>query len=187
MFPPGSAYGVRDPREGKIDSASFIANSANVGQLGHGSIVVATSAANGALGPSDGDFESALVDQLAKAGYRTNDQPGAGGQTIEFVVTKDVIQPPEPPRSPVGGTVAAGIGSHGWNGVGLGLNIDLSKPMKALVATRVEARIRDAATHELLWQGRAEVVTRDGDKRWTRQMIATRLTTALFKGFPKPS
>jgi hypothetical protein len=191
MFPPdfdyGPSYGARDPREGKVETATFLANSASVSQLGHGLIVFATGAGNASSGPYDGDFESALVDQLAKAGYRTDAQSGTGGQTIEFVVSQDVVRPPEPPHNPVGGAVSAGVGSHGWGGVGMGLSIDLSKPLKALVATRLEARIRDSATQELLWQGRAQVVTRDGDKRWTPQAIAKRLTTALFKDFPKPS
>lgn len=189
MFPPdyGPAYGGRDPREGQIQTATFVASSGNVGELGHGSIVLAGSVANEAGGSYDGNFEAALIDQLAKAGYRTDGQPGGSAQSIEFAVHHDVMQPPEPPHNPVGGEVSAGVGSHGWGGVGLGLNIDLSKPRGALVATRLEARIRDSATHELLWQGRAQVVTRDRDKHWTPQTIASRLTAALFKGFPKPS
>jgi hypothetical protein len=191
MFPQdpdfGPSHGSRDPREGKVETAIFVASSANVSQLGHGSIVPTTGAGSTANGPYDGAFESALVDQLAKAGYRTDVQSDEGAQTIEFAVSYDMIQPPEPPHSSVGGAVSAGVGSHGWGGVGVGLNIDLSKPLKALVATRLEARIRDSTTHELLWQGRSQVVTRDGDKRWTHQAIAARLAAALFKGFPKPS
>lgn len=191
MFPPDSGYrpgyGTRDPREGKIESASFVASSTNVSRLGHGLISLASSDGSAASGPDEGTFESALIDQLAKAGYRTDVEPRGSGQSIEFVVSHDVVQPPEPPHNPIGGDVAVGVGSHGWGGVGLGLNIDLSKPLKALVATRLQARIRDSATHELLWEGRAQVLTRDGDKRWTAQAIATRLTAALFKGFPKPS
>jgi hypothetical protein len=184
MTPPGPAYHGRDPREGKIEAATFVASSPNAGRLGHGAILLSPGEGNGA---DQGAFESALVDQLAKAGYQTSGRPQSGGQTIEFVVRHDVIQPPEPPHSPVGGAVGAGIGSHGWSGVGLGLSIDLSKPLKALVATRIEARIRDSQTHELLWQGRAQVVARDGDKRWTPQATAAKLAAALFKGFPKPS
>jgi hypothetical protein len=185
MAPPayGGSYHGRDAREGKIEAASFVASSPNIGRLGHGPIVLSP----GTGGADQASFESALVDQLARAGYQTDAQPQAGGQTIEFVVRHDVIQPPEPPHSPVGGGVAVGAGSHGWGGVGLGINIDLSKPLKALVATRIEARIRDSQTHELLWQGRAQVIARDGDKRWTPQATAAKLAAALFKGFPNPS
>jgi hypothetical protein len=188
MFPDGPDHGpvegARDPREGRIEAATFLASSPNVGHLGHGSIALAPGAA--IESPGDGSFEVALADELAKAGYQTGGQQGTD-QTIEFIVSHDVIRPPEPPRSPVGGAVSVGAGSRGWGGVGLGLAIDLSKPLKALIATRIEARIRDSLTHELLWQGRAQVVTREGDKRWTSEVIAARLAAALFKRFPNPS
>jgi hypothetical protein len=188
MSPAGPTYapyyGARDPRVGKVEATTFVASSPNVDRLGHGAIVLATPGS--ASGPDQGAFEVALVDQLTRAGYQTG-VPGSAGQTIEFVVTHSVIQPPEPPHGPVGGAVAVGAGSQLWGGVGLGLNIDLSKPAKALIATRLEARIRDSATRELLWEGRAQVATRDQDKRWTPQTIAARLSAALFKGFPKPS
>ncbi len=189
-FPDSPDYGplqdARDPREGRIEAATFVASSPNASHLGHGSIVLAPGPGSGTPSPGDGNFELAMVDQLAKAGYQTGGQAGTG-QTMEFTVSHDVIRPPEPPHSPVGGAVSVGAGSHGWGGVGLGLDIDLSKPLKALIATRIEARIRDSLTHELLWQGRAQVVTREGDKRWTGEVIAARLTAALFKRFPGPS
>lgn len=191
MPPPGAdygpRYGMRDPREGKVEASTFVANSPNVGQLGHGPIVLTARTASIGNGLDEGTYETALVDQLAKAGYQTDAQPNSGGETVEFIVHHDVIQPPEPPHNPVGGAVSVGAGSHGWGGVGLGLDIDLSKPLKALLATRLEARIRDTATHELLWQGRAQVITREGDKHWPEQTIATRLAAALFKDFPRPS
>jgi hypothetical protein len=183
----GPSFDVRGPLEGKVDTATFVASKGNVGQLGHGSIALAANTDNTAGGQYDGAFESALIDQLGKAGYRTDVQPGAAAQTIEFTVSHDIVEPPEPGHNPVGGGVAVGAGSHGWGGVGVGIDINLSKPLKALVATRLQARIRDSATNELLWEGRAQVVTRDGDKRWTPQSIATRMTAALFKGFPKSS
>jgi hypothetical protein len=181
--PPGylEPYGFRDPREGKIDAQSYVAANAAASALGHGPIVVATT--SGGLG--DGLYESALVDQLARAGYQMNGASAPGGQVIEFVVTHELVQPPEPPHNPVSGGAAIGAGNYG-SGFGLGLNIDLSKPLKALIATRLEVRIHDAASHELLWQGRAEVFAREGDKHWTEQAIAARLAAALFKDFPRP-
>jgi hypothetical protein len=64
--------------------------------------------------------------------------------------------------------------------------VDLSKPLGALIATQIEARISDATSGELLWQGHAEVVARENDKRWRPESIANRLTAALFKTFPRP-
>jgi hypothetical protein len=56
-----------------------------------------------------------------------------------------------------------------------------------LIDTRIEARISDSATHELLWQGRAEVMARENDKRWRPEAIAGRLSAALFRDFPRPT
>ncbi|HNJ48934.1 MAG TPA: DUF4136 domain-containing protein, partial [Novosphingobium sp.] len=54
----------------------------------------------------------------------------------------------------------------------------------ALISTRLEARVRDRASGKVLWEGRAQIVTRDGDERWGDQQVAARLAQALFDGFP---
>ena len=194
---PGYGYseppGFRDSREGRIEVQTFIATSARIAELGHGPISIVAgpgpAAPRGVAAGSDpsigdGLFETALAGQLGHAGY----QPGAPGpgQMIEYAVTRELIQPPEPPHSPVSGGVDVGTSNRG-SGMGIGIMIDLSKPRGALVATRIEARISDTVTHELLWQGRAEVLARETDKRWRPELMADRLTSALFKTFPRPT
>ena len=183
-YDPGPVPSRLYPREGRVQVATFVASTPGAAALGHGSIVISPNTGPNAL--EDGPFEAALADQLVKAGYRTDAPSGGPGQAIEFVVSHELVQPPDPPHSPVVGGVSLGAGSRGWSGVGVGIGIDLSKPRGPLVATRLEARIRDAGTHELLWQGRAEVLSREGDRHWTERDIATHLTTALFRSFPRP-
>lgn len=184
--PPPYTYaeppGMHDPREGKIMVQTFLANSPTTVRLGHGPIMLAPEAAGPTAPTEDGFFEPAIADQLARAGY----QIGAAGtgQTISFETSHDVVEPPEPPHSPVHGGIGMGIGNRG-SGVGLGIAIDLSKPLGALIATRIEARISDSMTHELLWQGRAEVMSRENDKHWRPDLLAGRLSAALFKNFPR--
>jgi len=36
----------------------------------------------------------------------------------------------------------------------------------------------------VLWEGRAEMYSREGDDKWDDQAIATRLAKALFEDFP---
>ena len=177
LEPPGT----RDPREGKIQVQTFAASTPAAGVLGHGSIVIAASPAGQDVGYEQGAFQTALADQLTRSGYQT----GPGSQVVEFVVTHELLQPPERRRNPVSGGAAIEGGTYG-SGVGLGLSIDLSKPLKALIATRLEVRIRNSATQELLWQGRAEVLAREGDKHWAGPLMAQRLSAALFRGFPHP-
>jgi hypothetical protein len=184
MEPPGT----RDPREGKVQVQTFAATTPAVAGLGHGPITINT----GGDGPDMGLFEAALADQLSHAGYQVG-APGAG-QTLDLTVTRQIIQPPEPPHSPIRGGVDVGVGIGGGgrhygsydSGVGLGIGIDLSKPLSALISTEVDVRIQDATTHELLWQGRAELVSREADKRWRPDAIAGKLTAALFRNFPQP-
>ena len=109
---------------------------------------------------------------------------GEEGQTVELNIRHAEAEPAEAPHKPVSGEMAVGVSSRGGSYEALGLNIDLSKPRKALLSTRLEARIRDKATGAVLWEGRADIATRDGDPKWTDQAIATKLAGALFAGFP---
>ena len=86
-------------------------------------------------------------------------------------------------RKPVSGEMAVGVSNRGTM-MGLGINIDLTKPKGALVSTRLEARIKDRTSGAVLWEGRADILTRQGDARWSDQKIAERLAAALFEGFP---
>ena len=69
----------------------------------------------------------------------------------------------------------------------MAVNIDLSKPRSALISTTLEARIRDRASGRVLWEGRADIATRQGDEHWPATAIATRLAAALFDRFPDRS
>lgn len=172
-----------DSREGKVQVSRFLAEDVDIRALGHGPIGV--SAMSGTTGDarSGATFEAAVVDQLAKAGYDTVTQNAGTGQIAEVRVIHDVVRPEEAKRNPVSGEATVGVSNRG-SYTGLALNVDLSKPAKALVSTRLMARIKDRATGAVLWEGRADIVTRDGDDRWTEQAIATRLAAALFEDFP---
>jgi hypothetical protein len=82
--------------------------------------------------------------------------------------------------------MAVSVGNRG-TAYGMAVNVDLTKPLPPLVSTKLEARIRDRATNAVLWEGRAEVATREGDEKWGDQAIAARLAEALFDGFPRAS
>jgi hypothetical protein len=160
----------------------FTAEDVDVTTLGHGPIGVIAMAGGTGDARQGATFEAAVVDQLAQAGYDTVTPGTAGGQLAEVRVTRDVVRPEETKRSPISGETTIGVGTGG-SFAGMAVNVDLSKPAKALLSTRLTARIRDRATGKLLWEGRADIVTRDGDNRWTDQAIATRLAAALFEDF----
>lgn len=184
---PGPARrGAADSREGKVQVSRFLAEDVDVRSLGHGPIGVSAMPGSTGDARSGATFEAAVIDQLAKAGYDTVTQKQDSGQIAEVRMIHDVVRPEEGKRNPVSGEATVGVSNRG-SYTGLALNVDLTKPAKALVSTRLMARIKDRATGAVLWEGRADIVTRDGDDRWTEQAIATRLAAALFEDFPARS
>ncbi len=184
-----SSRGVERDRsgEGRIEVNRFVAEGDAAQALGHGSIAVADSQTQGQdYVPQENRaaYEAAIVDQLVHAGYDTAQARPEGGQLAELTVTRTVLQPAEAPHSPVSGSAAMSVGTGG-SAYGLAVNVDLTKPLPPLVSTRLQARIRDRATNAILWEGRAQVATREGDEKWGEQAIATRLAKALFDGFPR--
>lgn len=174
-----------DSREGKVDADSFVADDA-AAALGHGAITVTTLAGSTAGNSDQAAYEAAIVDQLVKAGYETARPDPDSGQVAEIRIVRDTLVPEEARRKPVSGEMDVGVSNRG-SSVGLAVAVDLSKPRKALISTRLEARLRDRATGKALWEGHATIATREGDDHWSEQAIASRLAAALFAHFPDGS
>ena len=194
----GWRSGERDAassREGKVDVTRFRIEGDAALALAHGpiSVVPATASArtddNEGEGSSPSDprfdatFQAAVEDQLVRSGYDAATISPQGGQIAEVRVVRTEAEPAEAPHRPVSGEMSVGVSNHGTS-VGMGIYVDGSKPRGALVATRLEARIRDRATGQVLWEGRAEIYTRAGDSKWDDQKVADKLARALFDGFP---
>ena len=128
-------------------------------------------------------FEAAVEDRLVHSGYDAATISPSGGQIAEVRVVRIEAQPPEAPHKPVSGEVSMGVSNRGTM-LGVGIAVDGSKPRGALISTRLETRIRDRASGQVLWEGRAELMSRAGDERWTDQVIADKLAAGLFDGFP---
>lgn len=180
-----------DSREGKIETTRFRVEGDAALALAHGPITVVPMAADDisseggdvqALVPTGATYEAAVEDQLVHAGYQTATAAPAG-QIAEVRVTRIEAAPPEQPRKPLSGEMSVGVSNRG-SAVGLALQYDATKPRTALIATRLEARIRDKANGQVLWEGRAEIFTREGDVKWDDQAIASTLAANLFGGFP---
>lgn len=177
----------REPssREGKVDVARFRAEGEAALALGKGTISVA--AAPGEANLADprelATYEAAVVDRLAKAGYDVATADPAGGQVTELRIVHAVVTPQEAPHKPVSGQMTMGVSNRG-SMLGMALAVDMTKPRKALISTRLEVRIKDRKSDAALWEGRAEIVTREGDSHWNDAAIAARLAQALFDGFP---
>lgn len=193
-----------DPREGRVQVSRFVAPDASADLLGHGAVTVASFATPTSPGGSFGDgpaldgtqdylaqaarapFEAAVVDRLVAVGYDTIHADPVGGQVAEVRVSREVLVPAEIKRSPVSGTAAMEVGTRG-SAYGLGVNVDMTKPRRALLSTRLDARIKDRVSGKILWEGHSQIATRDGDDKWTDGAIASRLAEALFDDFRRPT
>jgi len=176
--------GDRGPAEGKVEVNRFIAEDIDLASL-KGATVTVAKAPEGA-NAEDHElriYESAVIDSLAGAGYQTATTVDAAAQVAEVRVTHTTVVPEEAPHKPVSGEMTMGVSNHG-SMMGMAIAVDMTKPRKALISTRLEARIRDKASGKMLWEGRADIVTREGNPKWGDNAIAARLSRALFEDFP---
>lgn len=183
-WPEHAAHQAPSP-EGRIEVARFRAAGDPAAALAKGPLAV--------IAAPEGEniedqrvlaaYEAAVVDRAAHAGYDTANAAPAAGQVAEVRVRRAEVMPAEAPHKPVSGSMAMGVSNHG-SMMGMALMIDGTKPRKALLSTRLEVRVRDRASGQILWEGRAEMVSRDGDEKWNDQAIAGKLSAVLFDGFP---
>ncbi len=167
----------------KIDVTAYRAADAEA-LLGKGRIVVSRMDSD-AGDNEDGKlpvYEAAVIDELARRGYDTATALDPG-QIAEIGVSHSVAVPEEAPRRKVSGAMSTTVSNRG-SGFGLALAVDLTKPAKAIIATRLDLRIRDKATGRVLWEGHAEGEAREDDGGINNSEMAARLATALLKRFP---
>lgn len=171
------------PVEGRVTVARFVAEGGAAEALGKGTIsAIGAPSGSGADSRELATYEAAVIDQLAQIGYKTDIPAGGAAQLVELHISHDEVAPQEI-KKPVSGEATVGVSNRG-SMVGLAVAVDLSKPKGALVATRLEARIRDRVSGTVLWEGRADTITREDSDKWSQGAIAARLASALFDRFP---
>ena len=126
-------------------------------------------------------YEQAVRAELAQIGF----SPAASGdaaRVAEVRVSRSTWQPGRD-GSPVSVGVGGSTGGYG-SGVGVGLGIDLSGPPPEQVSTQLSVVIRDRASGESVWEGRAEQVV-DADSALAQPAASAQaLADALFVDFP---
>lgn len=184
---PAYRSSFRDPREGRVDVSRFVIAGPAAAELGRGSITVTSDSGEGPwIDQSErAAYEAAAVDALVGAGYDTVHAGGERAQVAKLRISRQILAPAEDKKSPVSGSAAMSVGSHGYSAYGLAINVDMTKPRSALVSTRLDARIVDQATGQVLWEGYATIATYEGDDKWSDGAVASKLAHALFDKFPK--
>lgn len=128
-------------------------------------------------------YAAAVARELTRLGYAEAVPGGAAGSQVAVLSVERETLLPGPRRSPVSVGVGGGTGSFG-SGVGLGLGINLSGPPPEQVETRMSVTIRDRATSQSLWEGRASFAVRANAPLAQTSLGAAKMAQALFKDFP---
>lgn len=151
-------------------------------KLGQTTIFVET-ASDADLGALElAPYKQAVARELAKMGYRETSRDQAA-QVAQVSLERFVSEPP-PKQNPVSVGVGGSTGSYG-SGVGLGIGINLGgKKSAQQVGTQMSVRIRDAASGEALWEGRANFSVGTDSPLAGGEANADTMADALFREFP---
>ena len=150
--------------------------------LGRGPIAIEPSPGADGGSLEFGSYAGAVARQLVLLGY-SESPPGAASPQVALVRIERQSYRPDRRRGPVSVGVGGSAGSYG-SGVGLGVGIDLSGPPPERVETLLAVTIKDRASGQALWEGRANFTVKASSPLATTQLAAAKLAEALFRGFP---
>lgn len=163
----------------------------SVARLGHGAVAVVSVSA-GPNGSPQADPQS-LADQpwllavqreVAALGFGAA-TPGAADVVAEVDVQHDTQV-----RGGGNGPVSLGLGGATGgrhSSVGLGLGFNIGGGPRRVDSTWLRVVLRDRASGEPLWEGRAENSEKSGSPAASADVLAPRMAHALFAGFPGKS
>ncbi|HKT86780.1 MAG TPA: DUF4136 domain-containing protein [Novosphingobium sp.] len=131
-------------------------------------------------------YAGAVMRELQRVGYV--DAAGGAGPGRQVATLSIERQAYRPGRE--GGPVSVGVGgstgSYG-SGVGVGIGINLSGPPPEQAETRMHVMIRDRASGQTIWEGRARFAVRADSPLAQTPLGAAKMAEALFKDFPGQS
>lgn len=153
--------------------------------LGRGAIAVDVAPGEDANGIEARTYRAEVARRLVLLGY-SEAAPGTPAPQVAEVRVSRQTWRPERSGSPVSVGVGGSTGSYG-SGVGLGIGFDLSGRPPAQTRTDLAVRIRDRASGQALWEGRASFTVRADSPMAQTSLGAAKMTEALFKGFPGQS
>lgn len=132
-----------------------------------------------------GQIEYSVGGALARAGFAPANEANA-----RYVYSAEVVRDTRPAqrrRSPITIGVGGATGGYG-SGVGLGASFGIGGKRPGLAsATRLSVQLRDRATNQVVWEGRAETDVSSTGVSGTGDSDVERLASALFRDFPGQS
>ena len=125
-------------------------------------------------------FQTAILDQLERSGFQV---VGSAAPYVALIDIDRSVVPGGARRGPVSVGGGASTGGYG-SGVGLGIGLNLSGPDPDRIETQLSVSIRPSAGGDALWEGRARFTATDNSDFADAQAAATKVSEALFRGFP---
>ncbi len=155
-------------------------------QLGQGSVAIEPAEGMDGQSLEFRTYAAAVSRELQRAGYAEMIAGGRSSQSVAIIRVERESFRSGSDGSPVSVGIGGGTGGYG-SGVGLGVGFNLSGPPPETVETRLFVTIRDRASGQALWEGRASFSARASSPLAQTQLGAARLAEALFRGFPGTS
>ena len=127
-------------------------------------------------------YKAAVAKELVRLGYR--EVPRAEAAQIAQVDLERFTRDAGPQRSPVSVGVGGSTGGY-RSGVGLGIGINLGgNKSREETGTALAVSIRDSATGDALWEGRANFSVSAASPLAATAANASIIADALFREFP---
>ena len=127
-------------------------------------------------------YKSAVAAELSRLGY-TETQRGNATSIVQLTIDRYTLSPNGERRGPVSVGVGGSTGSYG-SGVGLGIGINLGGGQRERIGTEMAVMIRDVASGQAVWEGRAQFEPARGTPQADVNTNAPIMAEALFRDFP---
>ncbi|MCB2087658.1 MAG: DUF4136 domain-containing protein [Sphingomonadaceae bacterium] len=165
---------------GPVEVTRFVAPEASA-QLGRGTIFVETAPGIDSDSLETAPYKAAVARELVSLGYV--EAPRSTASQIAQVRVERFADAPVEKRGPVSVGVGGSTGSYG-SGLGVGIGINLGGGPKEKVGTNIGVMIREAATNQTIWEGRAEFAVGVKSPLAATDANAATVAHALFREFP---
>ena len=150
-------------------------------RLGNGTIFIEAAPGEDASGLEMAPYKAAIARQLTALGYRETTR--AQADQIAQVSLDRYKSREGDRRGPVSVGVGGSTGSYG-SGLGVGVGLNLGGGAKEKVGTDLAVAIKDKASGNNLWEGRAQFAVAENSDLARTEANAQTVASALFREFP---
>jgi hypothetical protein len=154
----------------------------DIAALGKGTIEVVPAPGTDGASLEWQSYRGAVQRQLVLLGYSEAAAGAPSTQVAELRLARATYRP-ERSSGPVSVGIGGSTGSYG-SGVGLGIGLNLSPKPAEQIETELGVMIKDRASAQALWEGRASFTVSVKSPLADTGLAAPKLAAALFQGFP---